>query len=155
MDGLDARNGCPRALFHCPLSAPHNPGWTVCQPTSAVYRGVKTDRGTAQCLLLELLVHRQRNLRRDVNESFTEQKAHRLAGVVQQLVQLFNHALLTVLLTEAQNQLFNLFRTLRALESKEKALTFTSQVEGFLPLPLDVGVSSVLTAEELPKSNYT
>lgn len=100
-------------------------------------------------------MHRQCDLWRDVNESLTEQKAHRLAGVVQKLVQLFNHALLTVLLTEAQNQLFNLFSTLSALESKEKALIFTSQVDGFLPLPLNTGVSSVLTAKELPKSNYT
>lgn len=57
--------------------------------------------GGVSRFLLKLLVHGQRDLRRDVNEPLAQQEAHRLGGVIQKLVQLFDHALLTVLLTGA------------------------------------------------------
>lgn len=81
----------------------------------------RTARGTRPCLLPELLVHGQRDLRRDVNEPLTEQEAHRLGGVVEERVQLFSRALSTGLLTGAQDQLFNLLHTRRTLQSNDKA----------------------------------
>lgn len=70
-------------------------------------------------------MHGQCDLWRNVNESLTQQKAHRPGGVVEKPVQLLNRALLTVLLTEAQNQLLNLLSTRGTLESKEKARSIT------------------------------
>lgn len=76
-------------------------------------------------LLLELLVHGQRDLWRDVNEPLAQQKAHRPGGVTEEPVQLLSRALLTILLTEAQNQLLNLLSAWGTLESKEKAHSIT------------------------------
>lgn len=66
-------------------------------------------------------MHGQCDLWGNVNESLAQQKAHRPGSVVEKPVQLLNHALLTVLLTEAQNQLLNLLSTRGTLESREKA----------------------------------
>lgn len=66
-------------------------------------------------------MHGQRDLWRDVNEPLAQQKAHRPGGVTEEPVQLLSRALLTILLTEAQNQLLNLLSAWGTLESKEKA----------------------------------
>lgn len=73
-------------------------------------------------------MHGQCDLRGNVNESLAQQKAHRPGGVVEKPVQLLNHALLTVLLTEAQNQLLNLLSTRGTLESREKAHSLSQAV---------------------------
>ena len=73
-------------------------------------------------------MHGQRDLWRNVNEPLAQQKAHRPGGVIEEPVQLLNRALLTILLTEAQNQLLNLLSAWGTLESKEKAYSITGHM---------------------------
>ena len=105
--------------FSCFHKRPANQKAEVTLPTRLV---------SSVCLcsfFLKLLVHGQCDLWRNVNESLTQQKAHRPGGVVEKPVQLLNRALLTILFTEAQNQLLNLLSTRGTLESKEKAHSIT------------------------------
>lgn len=73
--------------------------------------------------LLELPVHGQRNLRRDVDEPLAQEQAHRPRAVLEELVQPLDHALLAVLRTAAQSQRFDLLGTLGPLKAETAPLT--------------------------------
>ncbi len=83
----------------------------------------KCSHATAQNSL-ELFVQRQGNLWRHVDEALTQQEPHRLAGVTEDLLQLFGHAVCRVLLTLIHDQLLHLLHTLHTLpEASGKSIT--------------------------------
>lgn len=63
-------------------------------------------------------MHGQSNLWRDIDEPLTQDEPHRLRAVIEEFTQLFQHPLLTALLTATQKQLFDLLSTLGALQAK-------------------------------------
>lgn len=65
---------------------------------------------------LELFMQREGDLWRDVDEALTEQKAHRLGRVIQDLLELFCYTVRSVLLTLVHNQLLDLLHALNALQ---------------------------------------
>lgn len=68
---------------------------------------------------LEVLVKRQGDLWRHVDEALAQQQPHGLAGVAQDLLQLLRHAGRCVLLTAIQEELPHLLHTLNVLSTSQ------------------------------------
>lgn len=66
-----------------------------------------------------MFVQWQGNLWRHVDEALTQQQPHRLAGVIEDLLQLFRHTVRGVLLTLIHNKLLHLLHTLHTLPTTD------------------------------------
>lgn len=98
---------------------------------------------------LEVLVQRQSDLRRHVNEALAQQQPHGLAGVTQDLLQLLHHAVRGALLAAIQEQLLHLLHALHVLSTSQLLRFPFSVVKNNFLLFLLTSITSYLPLREV------